>query len=463
MKRDDGKPARGIVSWTASERHPLTGRVLPVFAGVESNGLHQAAYETEAVLQVPSERWLWARVSAAERPLAGWYLRVPPFQGERMEHLLLSFRKRTLHVFALNAEVTGPAAGREVGIYAIDMRNPGPPIPLKTMNTDENGYVRVAGLEPGGFLVAGPGAEAKDGHPHCTRLMLPPKIPAFEAPCTVVAMPRTQFVTLRIEADIRPEKNRGMAPRLYLKRKDDGSGHPHPLPTVLQPGRQTCVLRVPPGTYELGSLPLGRLALETNEGFLEVATGKDPVMDVKVRENEAMTSLELRGIPKERFPVIVHPQRCDGVLDEDPQLFFLGEYRWRLPEQRVPVLGFRCRLVGLARGGTYIADRELELTRAPVAVAMKPACLVHVTWLGPEAVRSEGAIAMTTSGKEQVVTRLRRELVADGAELKPALVGTVVVPKGRLQVECLRADGSVVWRREHDGQGPSVVISVREE
>ncbi len=461
VKREDGKPARGIVAWTAFESHPLTGSALAVFRGEESNGVHQAAYENEVTLEVPAGQWIWVRVSAAESPFVGWYLRVPPFGGERVETLLQSFRKRTLHVFALNPQMTGPAAGQKVGIYALDMRNPGPPIPLKRVKTDGNGYARVPGLEPGGFFVAAPGAGPEDNHPHTARLMLPPRIPAVESVCTVVAMPETRSVTLRVEADIQPDRNRGMAPKLYLKRKDDGSGRPYPLPAMLQPGKQTTVVRVPSGTYELGALPLGRLVLETNEAFLDVAAGADPVVDIKVRENEAMTSLELRGIPEDEFPVIVHPRRCDAVADEDPQLFFLGPYRWRRPEQQVPVLSFRCRLVGLARGGTYLADRELQMTRPGMVVDMQPACLVHVRWLGVEAVRSEGAVAITTSGKEQVVTRLRPELIADGAELQPALVGTAVVSKGLIEVECVRRDGGVAWRRQQEGQGQSLVISVR--
>jgi hypothetical protein len=466
VKREDGKPASGIVTWSTSATHPLTGSALAVFSSSEgeaSNGVHQTAYEAEATLRVPADQWIWARVSAGGNPLAGWYLRVSPFRGEKVETLYLSHQKRTLHVFALNSEMTGPAMEQEVGIYSVDMRNPGPPELLKKLKTDENGYVRVGGLEPGGFFVSGPDAGPKDRHPHCVRLMLPVKIPAVETPCTVVAMPKMQLITLRIEADLQAQKSTGMRPKLYLKRKDDGSGHPYPVPTVLQAGKQTCVVRVPPGTYELGALPLGRFVLECSEGFLDVQAGEDPVFAVKVAENEVTTSLELSGIPPDHFPVIVHPRRCDGVVDEDPKLFFVGRYRWRVSAQTVPVLDFRCRLIALGKGGAYIADRELQMTRSSVSVGMKPACMVHVRLFGPEAVRSGDVVAVTTVGSEQVVTRLRRDMVRDGVELKPALVGTVVMPRGQLQVECARPDGSVLWRGEQDARGPSVVVSVKAE
>ncbi|MCB9868457.1 MAG: hypothetical protein H6837_01290 [Planctomycetes bacterium] len=457
-----GKPASGLVSWRATPEPDLSGDALPMFAGEKSGSVHQANFQDTASIRLPAGHWLWLKVTPAHRLASAWFLRVPPFRGMRRKTLVLDDTTRALHVFVWNATLTGPCADGEVSLYAAEGAGSAP-VPVQRLRTDAHGYALAQPLPPGGFLVCGPGSSPGDTHPFTAHMMLPAGVPVAELSCSVAARAPCSF--LRLTVVVAPECAKalqGAGGKLFLKRKDDGSGAAVPLPGLLVEGKTTHRVAVAPGTYEIACLPAGCVTIRDTERYVSVAAGREQAATVAVAAGCAVVRLSLIGIPQHEFPITVHARADAALIDEDSRLVFLGPYRWRTPDAQVAGLPRSVVLVAHSRHRPYVSIRPLELRATTGPVPMTAATRLQVTWLGPRAVACRDPILVARSSHGQNEVLLRRTLARDGSRIRPALEASLVVPAGLVDLTCRSAAGEHWQRRVDASAGPALPLVVPE-
>jgi hypothetical protein len=338
----------------------------------------------------------------------------------------------------LEADMRTPAPGRSVQIYSHRPGRMELPRYLRTERTGSDGTVGVD-LAAGSYIVCAPGATPGSPAPRSARATVgtgPVLVHLVEAPPSA----RQRF-DVRAGFDPRP----GIAPKLVLRRVDDGSGARFEQPGVLLPGSNAFDLDLPAGRYTVEVLPLGELLVDRAARELSVGPER-AAFAVEVRGNPGRIDVTLAGLSAEQLPARVYPQPVEGLASDAPESTWWGPYKWHRVDLQVPTLDGPRRVLVFGADGTFRSRAPVDLSGDAARVELEPALRVVVDWFGWDPRRDADAVVFAV-GEAEAARTLRPRFGAGHPELeRPALGGELVVPRtGSLRLECRRADGSLAW------------------
>lgn len=350
-----------------------------------------------------------------------------------------------LRIRVLREDWCRPFPDAELRVFRHDparMELPRDPLVLRT---DRDGLAELTDVTPGPWLVCAPGVAPGDPAPATARATTSA---AGEAPLvTVAAAPATLEVRCEVLARFAPRD--GFSTRLVLVRTDDGSRRELPFPRVVEPGATNVVLRVPAGTYEVTTRPLGDLLLRDDERLVRFA--KDgATATLHLDENPRRIELTLTGLPDDELPARVVPVPVDRLQDDRPTEIWWGPFRWHTARLVVPALRGQHRLVVHGRTRVFLAKAPASLDAEKASIALEPAVRLLVDVGAWDPVRDAGATIDVAVGEERFARILLPTFGTERPELvAPALAGELVVAGGAsARVECSLADGSIAWTRE---------------
>ncbi|MFO1053768.1 MAG: hypothetical protein U1F36_16250 [Planctomycetota bacterium] len=353
--------------------------------------------------------------------------------------------RAVLRVRVRAADWSTAMGGSEVAVYAHDPRSMELPHDPRMVRADEHGVVELTDLPRGSYLVCAPGARPGDEPPGTARIDVDPQSATAEA--VVAAMPSAVDVDIDVQARFAPRY--GVSTRLVLVRTDDASRRAFAFPRVVEPGEQHVVLRIPEGTYEVSTRPLGELVTRPVERLLRVSASSRTAT-LHLDENPSRLEVALRGIPDDELPVRVLPIEEGRVQDDRPQTSWWGAFRWASATATVPALEGEHRLAVFGRSHVYLAATAQRFASGRVEVELRRATRLLVDCPRWDPRRDSGAtIAVDVAGE----SFLRVLLPTFGSERPdldvPSLAGELILPRaGECAVECLRADGSKAFERK---------------
>ncbi|HHI81070.1 MAG TPA: hypothetical protein ENK02_13975 [Planctomycetes bacterium] len=454
------KPA-GKVYWTTSPKAPVASSMMAPEHGfpLAKKGEFQRSLEGETVLEIPAGHWTWVRVfTVVEKKACSGYRLFPPFSGEKEFLFIPKPESRGVHVFLCRKDLETPVPHAPIRVFWMGTKTGGNWKLVRTVKTDGNGYVRVSQLQPGRFLLLGPGAKRDESLPYVQRFLLPDFAPMTEIPLSLVAHEKRFALVVEVHAGI--EKGPHRAPKLFLKRRSDFMGELFPMKGVLAPGTQKVRFLVPLGSYEVGVLPLGRVAIPREQRNLEFRSPGQK-FSLSAMERKKRTTVVLRGIGSRDFPVSVFPLPPGPVFDDEIALMFLGPYRWNLAEQWIPTPSgtFDCIVSG--RTQSWLSRRPVAFGGDRVEIGLEPATQVQVNWKGVPWVVGKGASLEVRTEKRRFRRVFSRRLVPDGGRMEPSFVANLVVDRGRVSLVCraFQTD-KVLWRRSLELRGVRKVLEV---
>ena len=437
-----GGEASGDVYWVTSSRPPHCSRLMAPELGFRlSSGVKKKRHKGEGQIQIPGGHWTWMRVSGREKGTRGFQYRlVPPFQGTKELLFQLRPKKRRIHVFLLHDDLMRPVKGKEIRLFS----RMGPKLSLlSTRKTNREGYVFLEADHPGDFLVLGPGVKPHDGPPFMTSLALRGESALNEIPITLVL--KEPRITWNFEVDFKLPGSQGLPPKLFLKRLDGHLGELYPMPGMLRMGKNRFQFEVPRGHYELSALPLGRIAIPREFQYLDAKRdGQTTVLSLWTAGKQI--PVKLKGLGYQDFPVTVYPRPLTPLLDDELKLMFCGPYRWHIPKNLAAFPRGVFDLLAFGRFKTWISKKRHSSKEANMEVQMVPACLVDVQLTGNLPLSVSKTVLFVRSEKGTFRRVMSRRLVPQGGAMVPAMIGRVVVPRGRVVLK-IQAAGRELWKK----------------
>ncbi len=435
-----GQPLPGKIYWAFSRTAPRTSRLMaPEFGFALSPGVEKRSHLGQGVLSVPEGRWTWLRVTGVEKKtIRSRYALVPPFEGKKELELRLDPEKRRIHVFLLQKDLVTPASRQEVRLY----RKEGGKVNLvQTQKTDSHGYLVFEEDKPGYFLVLAPGANLRDKAPYLGAVVMTPSVPIHKLAITLLVPEPRVKVDFLVHVGLPPSQ--GLPPKLFLKRMDGELGTLFPMPGILGKGKNRFSLEVPRGTYELSALPLGRIRIPKQNQILRIQKEGQKV-ELSLFAEGKKVPVTLKGLGYRDFPVSVYPRAARPLLDDELKMMFCGPYRWRIPKNLAAFPRGVFDVLAFGRFGTWISKRKHSSKEASMVVQLEPATLMDFVWRGE---LPRGSAMMRVRNERGVFFRvLSKRLVPEGGGMFRALVGRLVLPRGRVQLDLMEGD-KVLWSR----------------
>lgn len=402
----------------------------------------------ETTIEVPSGRWtaLLVHESGAEGRTR-WF-RIPPFDDERVQPVEFG-DGAALHIQAWRADLCSTLANATLLVTLAGLEAPGAARSFE-VRTDASGGALVERLEPGVVTVSFPDAGPDARWPQAARLVVAPYGQPGELSCVLVEPRRLRRITVRplLECSLGSAK-------LYLRCVDrDAALYPQSSP--LADGVADRIL-APDGLYELGILPGGVARVEPASirvvGDMEVA--------VRIEPDPSACEIELLGIPATAFPVRVVAQSDDDLLEGDPDLLFVGPFGWGSSKARIAAGRSGVRLAALAHQRTFLGSAPLEVGRT-AAVDMHEATLLQVDWIdGP--LRGDRDVVLEVCGADVVLQRqFTLTLVSADGTYRPGYTTRVVVPRGRVELTAISANGVELWSRGLEANAPRQVTRIED-
>ncbi len=420
----------------------------------DDQDVRQLTFEGSFEVAIPPGHWSWLRIWDARGAVG--FLRVAPFRGSCEQEVSLARDAHSLHVQVHQPDLVGPAAGARVRLLAYGIGGE-PSMAERELVADANGYLGLRGLAPARYLLCAGSATPEDGPPYTATIVLPPP-GGSEFPVALVARPDG----IEVVVDVLASGIAGLPlePRLALRRVDDGSHVPLGRPAAIREGGQTIRLSLPPGVYIPDVLPQGCVRVEGHDGRLDVTAGAANRFHLLVQAVQERVRVRLAGPGLADFPLRVYLQPVDGVRDDDPRIQFLGTFHWQADTQSVPVTAHGVRVCATGRSRSFVSTGGVDLQGEEAIVGMQPGAELVVHWFGWQKAERRLAMLRVQVGDEDLLVRLRPELVPWFAAARPALIGRVVVPLGPVQVTCVGADGAILWRRQVTPTQASTFVSV---
>lgn len=453
----------GRVVWSRERAPWFAGRQLwgglaqaGQLGGIESTTWSGA----EVSLPLSADEWTWTCVHCEG---AGYrYLLLPASRSDLRASLgfvapepARDAEKTVLHVFALDANLRGPASAAAIAIHRRSTRDAATELVIEA-ETDATGYLRAAVGEPGTYLVCCGDAKPGDPAPSVMAVILPPGERVVEAPCTVVCPEQRVGVKVRIEC-----RTKGSSmPFPYFRRYSDKPGVVTPLQGMVAGGVSQIETRLAPGTYEFGLLPLGDWTSVPEARAYEIREDGTQI-DIRVDERPRSVELKLRGIPDHRLPVTVRPVQVGAMQSGDDQAFFCGEHRWYSTTGMVGSIDYECRFVVTSRRTSWISRAVIRPQGGRrFDVEVVPATTLEVVWECRDQAQAQALLDVATEGwTETLVLRGRLASGRTGA-LGKSLVGSLVVPEGPVHLRCWDPDsGSDYWSETAVAKGDRLAIS----
>lgn len=353
-----------------------------------------------------------------------------------------------------------PMPAAEVRVFHHDPRRMELPHDPIAITSDRDGIAVLRELDPGPYLICGPGVEPGADPPATARA----EIVAGESGATVVVAAAPQTVPLRVEVFARFTPRFGVSTRLALARVDDGSRREVVFPRVVEPGTQTVELQIAPGDYEVTTRPLGELIVRADEQLVRVrGDGASAVLHVE--GNPGRIAVTLRGMPDTELPARVVPFPVDRVPDHRAANVWWGPFRWDAMTMTVPALELRHRINVYGRTQSFVARGAVELDSDAVTIDLVPATrlLIDVTGWNPS--RDLGSVVWASTTEESSGCALLPTFGPERPDLhEPALAGEMLLVRGGdCELICMRPDGSEVWKRRVSLDDVEVRVRVTSE
>ncbi len=453
-----GEPAAGWLTWVSGEKPNLLHSRLQTQLDLSNTaaGISHRKHQGSVSIRVPNRHWVWLRATLAQngRPGPSAFARISP--EEITCKVDVQMNTRSIHVLLLESDFRTPAANREVHCHLTDLTTGAAAAEPSTGKTNAYGLVSFVDLSPGAISVCAPGTVPSTPPPATRRFILPEKVPLLEDSCTLVVPAHTLSLRLEVHAQLAPSA--GLPPKLFLRRKDDGSGQLFPQQGSLREGQQELEFDLPPGGYEIACLPLYSLRIVSGTGYLLLE--RDTTHRVQLQANETTTSLELLGLPQRNaFPLKVIPQPADGLVDTRFDLTFLGPHSWHTAKNTVPSIPSPVRLCAIGRLGTWISATKLSIRGAVVRASMQPACYLGVRWFDAPSAAGPYTVVLE-NGNLSIARVLRCGFSPTLQGPRPALSGEFVVGLGNYRLECRDAEGQMLWSRTVQADKPRMSVEI---
>jgi hypothetical protein len=325
---------------------------------------------------------------------------------------------------------------------------------LQETSTGDSGRCSFAVDAPGAYVVRvaddGPersvtiGAEGPLGVTIC--LVTPPQLHT------------TSFV---IDADAPGRRAVG----LYARRISSGPAVEQPIAWRIANGVHSRQADLPAGAYEVVALPSDGLVVESSRVF-DVPTDAPIQLSVRRPSASEQTRVRLEGVSVRHFPLRVFARSDDGVMTHRLDVPIMGPRRWSAHPQVVGPIESPARIVAVGRSACFlskdpVSTSDARLTDGDLVVPMVAASELHVQWSGSDAPHADARVVLSieTDGGQGYVKAMRPTTVGlEGDSDGLAWEADLVVPKGRVVVECVGPGGVVRARAAAEARGRRTVV-----
>ncbi len=455
-----GAAIAGSVHWHASVSPPLWPRRLAPEEDVEeAPRIRTAEHKGSVVLDLDRGAWTWLRVVGRDTTrFMARYERIAPFAGTKNLRIVLDDKQRSIHAFAVEADMQRPAAKARVTVYESDMKQPTQPVAVATQETDADGYVCFRGLAPGGFLVTLGDAKPSDRAPQTQRFVLPDGMPRQELPILLVREEARHLATVSVT---QTSLQRGaIPPLLFVRGEGENAGHMMPIGSPLVETKQAFEVELAAGDWHVEVLPIGLYRLQGDRRFT-MGRGARATYELSTaaEAHTGSSTVELVGISDRDLPVSVRPRFAGEEEPADADLLFCGPLRWhsrRVENVALPT-NRPCKLVVTNRGAQWISH---ELHGAGQHMARLEAAsrftLHHhggATWKSP--------LLLLGNGEQRIAMRPTRQLRTIRGETRPTWTATNIVPRGHWRVQIFESGmQTALWERDVDFHRPQERVVV---
>ena len=181
-----------------------------------------------------------------------------------------------------------------------------------------------------------------------------------------------------------------------------------------------------------------------------------------------MTEITLEGLKLQHFPVSVFPRQVNEMLGGNPELLYMGRNRWHLPTARVMTPSQECHLVVSNRTESWISKSAFKFRGGKVMVPLTPATRLTIHWhtdpqhIG-EIAKGSGAIVSLKTKDGTYWRFLQAKLIEANGRSLPTLVGRIIVPRGRVELECSTPSGKQAWKRIVEANKPFQTVEVEND
>lgn len=338
--------------------------------GPGEDGVFRESSEGSLAIPVPHGQWTRLRVRMTSMPFRVRFVSMEPFLGERRVRVDFGDTAHTLTVQAWRSGLEAPLANASLAVRWESLAG-GEPRESNVI-TDSWGRATIADIEHGTILVRAPSARSSDRPPAVARVVASPYDAGSDLTCVVVEPLARVGVTLSMFV----EDGVGDGAKLFFRGLDGPvAGALFPQALGLRVGTSSSECELPVGTYEVSLLPLDAGRVEPAQVSITANGPSVCRLHVTGVAPGARRPVRLEQIPRHAFPIQVGLQADVDLPGLDPNLLFVGPYRWSGPDAAIGIVG-AARLVALSRQGVFLSKARLDSSGAGVvSVAMVPALL----------------------------------------------------------------------------------------
>jgi hypothetical protein len=402
---------------------------------------HKGVFE----VQVPPRSLLWLYlVSKMDGKVREHYRLIDPAIVGKGVMISMNRVGGAIHVFLLDEELERSLRSERIGFLMAPLDGTKPPTKYRVAGTNDRGYACLERAEDGIYFVMSPGSERGDMPPYTERVILGGASGVQEAPVLVQAKEKRPWVELDVHSrlPLRP----GQPSVLFARRLDGGNPELIPLMGSLPSGKQSVKLKLPDGRFELSVLPEGVGIVEPS--LFRVEKGRAAPASFGVKGNPRETQVELVDFNKPDLPAKVWYRPGGRLLDENRRLLHTGPLSWRINKMGVQLPGHRGRFVVWNKVHYWISSQVFEPGALDLRVKLEPATRLQVRWKEASALTNAPIRLIFRAGTRILERVFEKTLVPNGYSRDLIRLGTVVLPRGPVQVEAIEADTKrVLWTR----------------
>ncbi|MCH8176367.1 MAG: hypothetical protein IIC59_14425 [Proteobacteria bacterium] len=159
-------------------------------------------------------------------------------------------------------------------------------------------------------------------------------------------------------------------------------------------------------------------------------------------------------LPKTNFPLIIHARSASETCDEQPNMLFMGSYKWHTPSQKVPVLPSPVWIVASGHTSCWMSKAPMRIVGGQVTASMVPATQIQISRLATTSkIADEAWVEVGFASYKQLIP-LRSSLIMRNGRTFAASNGRAVVPRGKFTVKALGKSGEPLWSRSLTADKP---------
>jgi hypothetical protein len=372
------KELGGYIVYCTSSDGDIATRSLAVTDGGPRDIL-RVEHRGIATIEVPIGQHTWLCAAAREYPLRQVYLRVAANDSDETREIRFTSATAAVHVSLFESDFASPAAGQEIAVHALGLRESGAPIPSVVGKTDRYGYCCLPSLGPGRYFICAPGAEPGEPVPWCQGVVLDPSAMPGSVVCVLVR-PEKRGVVL-VERLSGAGDLAEQATVLFAQRFGSGEGEVFPLSESKYGGWGMLQASLPVGTYLLNAIPLGAVEFVPEVASIEIQPGRTTRLQLQTRANSLETRIVLNGVHDHELPLSVFGWIQGQIISPHQHLLVIGPSAWSKRVLSVRLPRYPTMLVACSRSGLRISQDAIAGSDHEASVRFVPAARVDITWI----------------------------------------------------------------------------------